>query len=178
MGAFRRTNSVTLEKTKIFRKKWGCGCFKKRMVRIMGKPISKWMIWGVFPLFLETPMCQKRKGSHNQNGCPKMNRFPLDFLGIPIMSKHISWRERNFHPFILSKKPSEKWWLQSIWTTHSKGSPFVLFFPQAVVANRRQIFESHDCDSMTPENFHHLSRCISYWTWGIFQLVMLVNSGV
>ena len=27
----------------------------KWMVKIMENPMNKWMIWGVFPLFLETP---------------------------------------------------------------------------------------------------------------------------
>ena len=27
------------------------------MVKIMENPIFQWMIWGVYPLFLETPIC-------------------------------------------------------------------------------------------------------------------------
>ena len=93
MGAFRRTNSVTLKRRRFSGRNEDVGVSKNRgtpkwMVKIMGNPI-KMDDLGV-PIFLETPMCQKRKGSHNQNGCPKMNHFPLDLLGIPIMSKHIS----------------------------------------------------------------------------------------
>ena len=36
----------------------------KWMVKIMENPMNKWMIWGVFPLYLETPIYTCSKKAH------------------------------------------------------------------------------------------------------------------
>ncbi len=53
-------------------------------------PMNKWMIWGVFPLFLDTPICKSPRWCFFSNNAEN-NDFAQRTEAAFKMTRHISW---------------------------------------------------------------------------------------